>query len=104
MEYALHKRSPVLGQEDREQLILAIRRGDRSVLDGDARVIHICDAVRKKDYYCIACDGRVRRRTEPPKGSTLEQFYHLPGEDPTCVDRTGWPHSLKTARCCQPTG
>lgn len=99
MEYALRNRSPVLPQGDREQLKSTIRRIDRSVLNADARVIHVCDAVRGEDYYCIACDGRVRRRIEPPRGSTREQFYHLPGEDRTCVERTGWPHALKTAAC-----
>ena len=102
MEYALRICSSVPSQEDRDRLISAIRRSDRSVLNGDARVIHVCDAVRKRDYHCIACDGRVRRRIAPPGGGPLEQFYHLPDEDETCVDRTGWHHSLKTADCSQP--
>ena len=102
MEYALRNRTPVLSRQDSDRLILAIQMGDRSVLDGDERVIHVCGAVRKRDYHCIACDGRVRRRIAPPGGGTFEQFYHLPGEDETCVDQTGWHHSLKTADCSQP--
>lgn len=102
MEYALRTDRPILDQSDRNQLISAIQSGDRHVLDAEARIIHVCCAVRREDYYCIACDGRVRRRIAPPGGGTLEQFYHMPDEDETCVDGTGWHHSLKTADCSQP--
>ena len=81
MEYALRQPVPVLAKE---ALIDAYRDGDRDVLAQDGRVIHVCEAVRKVDYACVACNGRVRKRSAPG-GSGRVQFWHLDHEDRFCV-------------------
>jgi len=93
MEYALLNRRPELARDHRDQLRDAIRGANRAVLDADERVIHVCDAVRKEDYYCISCDVAVRRRTEGSRGE--EQFYH---QSP-CQAPIQWPPDLKTSPC-----
>ena len=94
MEYALRQPAPVA---DKEGLIRAFRCGDRVVLDQDGRVIHVCRAVRRVDYACVACNGPVRKRFAPD-GSRRVQFWHQNYDDRSCVDASR--HESLDAACC----
>ncbi|MDE0682626.1 MAG: hypothetical protein OXI63_06915 [Candidatus Poribacteria bacterium] len=94
MEYALRQSTPVVAKK---ALIRAFRDGDRAVLDQDGRVVHVCKAVRRVDYACVACNGPVRKRSAPG-GSGRVQFWHQNHEDRFCVD-TSRHESLDAAFC-----
>jgi len=95
MEYALRRPAPVVAKE---ALIRAFRDGDRDVLEYDERVLHVCEALRRVDYACVACNGLVRKRSAPG-GSGRFQFWHQNHEDRSCVDTSR--HEDFDAAYCQ---